>query len=383
MELSGTGDEGILIEAGPQMFEYAFIVPANLAGTDRCRFARIDHHIEATLFGTSETSPLGFGRKSDTTMLSRMAPPKTSSPLADTKMPSQFQDVAADGRLTKTTWLRGTMSASAGVLLIPLQTPDGLPLPLDHNTTKIILNLGKVDWGAHADAFTVGGQMIVRFALEEAYPLVSVWAIKFHINQIVTIDTPDTKDNSKDPVSITDNYLLYARGFLPQPKEMRAKDGSRGLAEPLWEGDAVPGPQQYKDMLRLETDEYIRLPDEDKLRPTTCPGTITPLRMAHEISLSIFFSVWGEDAEGRPIVGGGPGHLRKAVLIHNAAISSCTCTQENLALPVYEAEPTERGRRAPEHVHDAFACACRSAMRRRPVRLTPTVTPPLVSNKSV
>jgi len=192
--------------------------------------------------------------------------------LADTKMPSQFQDVATDARLTKTTWLRGTMSANAGVLLIPLQTLDGLPLPLDHNTTKIIPNLGKVDWGAHADAFTVGGQMIVRFALEEAYPLVSVWAIKFHINQIVTIDTPDTKDSSKDPVSITDNYLLYARGFLPQPKEMRAKDGSRGLAEPLWEGDAVPGPQQYKDMLRLETDEYIRLPDEDKLRPTTCPG---------------------------------------------------------------------------------------------------------------
>lgn len=109
MELSGTGDEGILIEAGPQMyvifpplgatrclyrsirsdprlltptrFEYAFIVPANLAGTDRCRFGRIDHDIEATLFGTSETSPLGFGRKSDTTMLSRMAPPKTSSPV--------------------------------------------------------------------------------------------------------------------------------------------------------------------------------------------------------------------------------------------------------------------------------------------------------------
>ena len=130
--------------------------------------------------------------------------------------------------------------------------------------------------------------------------------------------------------------------------------------------------------------------------------------MAHEITLSIFFSVWGEDAEGRPIPGDGPGHLRKAVLIHNAAISSvgfkqrakgacrdsrllirchatvqCTCTQENLALPVYEAEPRERGRRAPTNVHDAFACACRSAMRGRPVRLTPNVMPPLVSNKSV
>ena len=44
--------------------------------------------------------------------------------------------------------------------------------------------------------------------------------------------------------------------------------------------------------------------------------------MAHEITLSIFFSVWGEDAEGRPIPGDGPGQLRKAVLIHNAAISS-------------------------------------------------------------
>jgi hypothetical protein len=191
-------------------------------------------------------------------------------------MPTQFQDVVQDDRLTKTSWLRGALSTSAEVLLIPLQTPDGQPLPLDHNNSKKIPDLGTIDWGAHADAFTVGGQMIVRCSLYEPHALTSVWSIRFQINQIVTVQTSDTRSSSKDPVPIIDRFLLYCKGPLPRPEEIRSRDGKgimgRGMAEPLWEGEAVPGPDKFKHLSRLDVDEYIRLPCENSLRPTTCPG---------------------------------------------------------------------------------------------------------------
>jgi len=33
--------------------------------------------------------------------------------------------------------------------------------------------------------------------------------------------------------------------------------------------------------------------------------------VAHEFKLQIFFSIWGEDAEGKPLAQNGPGQMRK------------------------------------------------------------------------
>jgi hypothetical protein len=182
-------------------------------------------------------------------------------------MPSQFQDASLDHRLAKTTWLKGNMTASSEILLITLWTADNSPLPLDLNVNKTLDGLGTVSWGAHTDAFTVGGEVTVHCTLNNPYPLASVWAIRFHINQVVTITPIDPKEKASPHPPLVDRFLIHAKGRLPSQEEIRCR-----TAEPLWEGEAVPGPEHLKDIAGMEVDEYTRMADETKLRPTTCPG---------------------------------------------------------------------------------------------------------------
>lgn len=51
-------------------------------------------------------------------------------------------------------------------------------------------------------------------------------------------------------------------------------------------------------------------------------STITPIRVSHEFSLQIYFSIWGEDAAGKPLPKSGPGQLRKAILSQGVLITS-------------------------------------------------------------
>lgn len=50
--------------------------------------------------------------------------------------------------------------------------------------------------------------------------------------------------------------------------------------------------------------------------------TVTPIRVAHELSINLFFSVWNEDSHGRPLSREGPGDLRKAVMTYSVTLSS-------------------------------------------------------------
>lgn len=54
----------------------------------------------------------------------------------------------------------------------------------------------------------------------------------------------------------------------------------------------------------------------------TLDSTITPIRVTHEFSLQIYFSIWGEDAAGKPLPKPGPGQLRKAILSQGVLITS-------------------------------------------------------------
>jgi hypothetical protein len=51
---------------------------------------------------------------------------------------------------------------------------------------------------------------------------------------------------------------------------------------------------------------------------------VTPIRVAHELSIQIFFSVWGEEGNGRQMPQDSPGELRKAVLTYNVTLSSAS-----------------------------------------------------------
>jgi hypothetical protein len=92
--------------------------------------------------------------------------------------------------------------------------------------------------------------------------------------------------------------------------------------------------------------------------------------------LQIYFSIWGEDAAGKPLPKPGPGQLRKAILSQGVLITSvsrlaarlihgtrltttlqCACTKKNLALPTYEDSQIHETF-APKQEIEADKCAC-------------------------
>jgi len=44
--------------------------------------------------------------------------------------------------------------------------------------------------------------------------------------------------------------------------------------------------------------------------------------VAHEFSLQVFFSIWGEDAHGEKLAKNGPGHMRKFTTLQSTLIMS-------------------------------------------------------------
>ncbi|KEI37776.1 uncharacterized protein L969DRAFT_19252 [Mixia osmundae IAM 14324] len=75
---------------------------------------------------------------------------------------------------------------------------------------------------------------------------------------------------------------------------------------------------------RLTTSWLARVPNDDVLRPSTHPGSITPIRVSHELALEIRYSL-PDDPKTRILT------IKKPVLL-----ASCCCSDENLKLPSYE-----------------------------------------------
>jgi hypothetical protein len=61
-------------------------------------------------------------------------------------------------------------------------------------------------------------------------------------------------------------------------------------------------------------------------------STITPIRVAHEFSLQVFFSIWGEDAHGEKLAKNGPGHMRKFTTLQSTLIMSVSHPGVNVSV---------------------------------------------------
>jgi len=90
-----------------------------------------------------------------------------------------------------------------------------------------------------------------------------------------------------------------------------------------------------------KTRAVLRMPNHEKIRPSTNPGTITPIRVSHEMLLQVFYSVDGEHVNGMPRE--GPGELRMMQVKLNINIPSCCCTVSSLILPTYDIADNDRG----------------------------------------
>lgn len=183
-------------------------------------------------------------------------------------------------------YLEGDLTASKEMWVIPLATQDKGALSLDVRRRTFAPGLGIMDWGLASNAVCVGGLANFWCRLEDLDPKATVWSVRLSINQTFAIKSPRRPDEDETVFPATD-IVMFKRGSLPRNQEdrytlpnnrsgstARTHKGDRSK-DPLWEGDLVPRPNADEPpMERLEIRETVRMPDENRLRPSTCPGWV-------------------------------------------------------------------------------------------------------------
>lgn len=168
-------------------------------------------------------------------------------------------------------WLQGNMITSKEMWIIPLPTENRESLPLDVRNRSLVAGLGIVPWSLRTDAITVSGLIAFQSSLTDYNPLATVWCIRLSITQRIALTSPRRPQDGETLFPAT-SLVLFERGKLPKSQdEWFASKGLRG-PEPLWEGEGVPGPASKKDRSQMAVQELLRMPDENRLRPSTCPG---------------------------------------------------------------------------------------------------------------
>lgn len=215
------------------------------------------------------TSPITslFGRSSSPTFanhaVTSTGPP---SPSHEAHHHLQQSEVATT---EDSKWLNMNMTASKEVWIIALPTPDKTALPLAQTHQSFIQGLGIIPWSLQTDAITVSGYLLFKLGLLTTHvnPKATIWGVRLFIEQQVSIKSPRRPDDPASSFPPT-RMLMYELGSIPAQADL---DSDHYSLKPLWTGHQVPG---YKaggdDSLNLA--EVLRLPDEEKLRPTSYVG---------------------------------------------------------------------------------------------------------------
>jgi len=192
-----------------------------------------------------------------------MSPPLSTEPSPVFSTFPQEQEVE---KLRNVKWLTGNMTASKEMWIVPLPSEDREAIHLDYQTRSVVNGLGIVPWSLQTDAITVGGYILLRMSLTDPNPLATVWAVRLYINQKIALKSPRRPDEPETLFPAA-HLLIFDQGKLPNPKDVK----DRHPHEPLWDGEMVPNGLHTSETV-LNVNEVIRMPDENRLRPSTCPG---------------------------------------------------------------------------------------------------------------
>jgi hypothetical protein len=222
--------------------------------------------------GTNSFSSISAGSSSSN--LTELPPPtqrRPSYPTSFTDKRPRESSLPRGVKWDDVPWLTNDMITSKEMWIIPLPTENREALPLEVRNRSLVAGLGIVPWSLHTDAITVGGLIAFRSTLTDLNPRATVWCYRLTINQRISLTSP-RRPNEPDTVFPATNLILFERGKLPKTQEeWYDSKGTRG-PEPIYEGDQVVGPESKKDRSTLTVKEVLRMPDENRLRPSTCPG---------------------------------------------------------------------------------------------------------------
>jgi len=233
-------------------------------------------------------------------------------------LPPSVTDTPPDEDLK---WISGTLTDRRDLWIYAVQDLRGGPAGLELYATPTIPELGLWPWSIQMNNVTVGNFLLFKASMVGGNPLATVWAFKLYVVESITMKSPQRPNDP--PVTLPPiNNLLTAHGHLPREKK-----------RPLWEGPDVPN----KIGAVYETIDYqklCRMPNEDHMRSTTLSGINTPIHIKHEFKMQVFYSIWGEDAQGRELPNGGPGEPRMGTMTQSVMVAGC-CRVFESNLPTY------------------------------------------------
>ncbi|WWC71630.1 uncharacterized protein I206_105588 [Kwoniella pini CBS 10737] len=297
---------------------------------------------DAITVGEGPSSVQGlYTRREDPPRPCSHVPPLSLSPdqLPSNPLSRRHSHSDAYAKTEKNGWMKGDLVASKALIVHANPSRTGGVTQLDIRKEGFVDGLGIWRFTANADVFSISSVLLISIKLPAPSSTTTVFLARLILSQSYSIVSPRTPNQPAHSPETSRQHILYQVG---RPHKANEKYPGREV-EALWRGKDVPGKGK-----RDEADSgwviraVARLPGHDKIRPTTCDGTITPIRVKHEMLLQIFYSVDGRCVHNDPIE--GPGELRMMSVKMPIAVPSCCLTLNALDLPTYEvahSAPTE------------------------------------------
>ena len=269
------GEDGLFLEKGVHMFEFAFIIPADAPPYDRSPFGKVRYTVKVTA--------LGAGR--------------ARSHVEEWRDFFPMVNPAPDGGVTPLTVLFNDMHDTVGMLSV----------------------------ACTSNNISVGGLFNIDIHSPSAPPDLLVYMVRISLHTTIELFTK-RKGRQVTPVQ---KRKLFEKGCVaPQ---------DRALSD---EADRLPGYIHYAGSTSAWTVQGVaRIPDDNAIRPSTMPGTRSPLRFHHVLVVEVVHSR-SDPAVPDALTPEGRRKLKVFTLRQSIVIPSCCCALDAVTLPPYSATPT-------------------------------------------
>ncbi|WFD29440.1 hypothetical protein MSPP1_000449 [Malassezia sp. CBS 17886] len=299
---------GVRLEKGVHDFEFQFILPAWLPPYERCRYGRTRYMLTATA--------LGAGRHN------------------------------------------ASVTATREAFVIQQHGPSGGPSPLEMHFQETHEALGFVSISLSSSSLTVGGTAALAVYHPKPPPKLNIHMYRVLVQQKFELHDTHTDTWTEMP---PEKLRVWELGVLPvrvcawapacrdgvlvaegmQPGRLGTAARTSPTVHALLPSldvcaapaDSLPDAGDYG--YRIKT--VARLPDDNRLRPTTMSGTRTNVRVTHDIGVEVLFSrvdVLEERADNEMY---GQPRVQMFSMLKTASIASCALTFDAVHLPPYSA----------------------------------------------
>jgi len=269
------GEDGLFLEKGVHMFEFAFIIPADAPPYDRSPFGKVRY--------TVKVAALGAGRA------------------------------------------RGHVEEWRDFFPMVNPAPDGGVTPLTVLFNDMHDTVGMLSVACTSNNISVGGLFNIDIHSPSAPPDLLVYMVRISLHTTIELFTK-RKGRQVTPVQ---KRKLFEKGCVaPQDKV---------LSE---EADRLPGYIHYAGSTSAWTVQGVaRIPDDNAIRPSTMPGTRSPLRFHHVLVVEVVHSRTDPHVPDA-LTPEGRRKLKVFTLRQSIVIPSCCCALDAVTLPAYSASPT-------------------------------------------